>query len=107
MRVDYLPFVNKTLINLRAVPVHRPFAAAAYVLHRQNGSVADDLDARIDDFVAIDLDFSADLIVPSGQGRPTVEAAFEEGIEVRHVGGVNFEGAVGVSLAPPIEYRTL
>src|SRR6266853_4929271 len=107
MRVNDLPFGTKALINLRAVPVHRPFAAAAYVLHRQNGSVADDQDARIDDFVAIDLDFSADLIVPSGQGRETVEATIEERIEVRHVLRVNFEETVRIAFAPAIERCTL
>src|SRR6266478_10176172 len=107
MRVYDLPLATKVLINLRAVPVHRAFAALAYVLQCQDRGVADDLDTGIDDLLAIDLDFSADLIVPSGQGRETVEATIEERIEVRHVLRVNFEETVRIAFAPAIECRTL
>ena len=101
--MDNGPLAAHALVDLGAVPAHGAFAAVADEAVAQHGGVAVELDARVENFVVLDLDLPADGGVECLQRGQAVDAGGLEGIEVSNVGGGDGEKTAGVAFAPAVE----
>ena len=87
--------------------MHRAPAAVALEAEREDRDIARDLNARLDDFKAVDVDLSTNLVVHGAQGSDAVEPALDKWIEVGEAGCRDLEKTARIAMAPAFERGAL
>ena len=66
----------------------------------EHGGFADDLDMRIEELESLREDFASERLVMRRERRQAVNSSFQEGVEVDHVFGRDFEKTGRIAVAP-------